>query len=119
MNFELRQEFRIEAARRLTKLPADHPCSRLHGHSFKIQLILRGPLNEKIGWLRDYHEIAQTIKPVLNQLDHHVLNDVSGLENPTSELIALWLYQKIKPLISELHQVVVSETSETECRFPI
>ncbi len=118
MNFELKQQFQIESARFLPHLPSDHPCSRMHGHSFRLILTLKGPLHPKLGWVRDYHEIEKTIKPLLTQLDHQTLNQVPGLENPTSENLAFWLYEKVRPLLPELTQVSVQESSTTECSYP-
>ena len=118
MNFELKQQFQIESARFLPKLPASHPCSRMHGHSFKIILTLQGPLDPKLGWVRDYHEIETTVRPFLLQLDHQTLNQVQGLENPTSENLALWLYEKLKRPLPELVRVSVQETATTECSYP-
>ena len=119
MNFELKQHFQIESARFLPNLPDSHPCSQMHGHSFKIILTLRGSLDPKIGWVRDYHEINLVVLPILKQLDHKVLNTVPGLENPTSELLCVWLFEKIKTSIPELLRVTVAETPSTECSYPV
>jgi 6-pyruvoyltetrahydropterin/6-carboxytetrahydropterin synthase len=119
MIFELRQHFQIESARFLPHLPPGHPCQRIHGHSFKITLVLKGPLDAKIGWVQDYHEIETMMKPLLSQLDHRVLNEVPGLENPTSEKLCQWLYEKAKTQLPLLTQVRVSETPSTECAFPV
>ena len=118
MNFELKQHFQIESARFLPNLPSGHPCARMHGHSFKIILTLVGPLQAGFGWVRDYHEIEQTVKPHLQKLDHHTLNEVPGLENPTSENLALWLYENLKKTLPELTRVTIQETASTECSFP-
>ncbi len=118
MNFELKQQFQIESSRFLPHLPPEHPCSRMHGHSFKLILTLQGPLHPQLGWVRDYHEIEKTVKPFLLMLDHQTLNQVIGLENPTSENLALWLYKKLKNPLPELTRVSVQETSTTECSFP-
>lgn len=118
MNFELKQHFQIESARFLPHLPPEHPCSRMHGHSFKIILTLVGPLQPQLGWVRDYHEIEKQVKPFLKQLDHQTLNQVPGLENPTSENLSLWLYEKLKKTLPELTRVSIQETSTTECSFP-
>lgn len=117
MGFELKQHFQIESARFLPHLDKNHPCSRMHGHSFKVILVLRGKLDPKLGWLRDYHEISQIAAKVLDKLDHRVLNEISGLENPTSENISAWLYWQFKPLLPELFEVSVQETPLTECTF--
>ena len=118
MKYELKQQFQIESARFLPNLPSEHPCSRIHGHSFKIILRLVGGLDPKIGWVRDYHEISLTMAPLLKELDHRTLNEVSGLENPTSELLAKWIFDKAKPQLAELVSVSIQETSLTECTYP-
>ena len=119
MNFELKQHFQIESARFLPNLDKNHPCSNMHGHSFKIILSIVGPLHLKLGWVMDYHEISAVIKPLLTLLDHKVLNDIPGLENPTSEHLAQWLYEKIKKEIPQLKSVNISETANTECIYPV
>lgn len=118
MKYELKQQFQIESARFLPNLAKSHPCASMHGHSFKIVLCLVGDLDPHIGWLVDYHEIARCMQPVLKQLDHKVLNDVPGLENPTSELLAKWLFEKMVTEIPQLKNVSVMETSNTECTYP-
>lgn len=118
MNYELKQHFQIESARFLPFLPATHPCSRMHGHSFKIILSLVGPLDPKLGWVLDYHEISLVMKPLLDQLDHRTLNEVQGLENPTSEILAKWVFEKARLQIPILKSVTIMETSTTECRYP-
>lgn len=118
MIFELKQLFQIESARFLTGLDPSHPCSRMHGHSFQIVLTLKGPLKPKEGWVRDYHEISTLMSPLLKQLDHQVLNEVPGLKNPTSELLAVWIYERARPILPELTRVTVKETSLTECSYP-
>ncbi len=115
--FELKMQFRIESARRLSYLPSNHPCSQVHGHSFLITLTFYGPWNESLAWMRDYHEIEVLVKPILNQLDHHYLNDIPGLEKPTSESLCVYLYDKIKPLLTELQKVTIAETPTTECSY--
>ena len=119
MKFELKQHFQIESARFLPFLPEGHPCSRMHGHSFKIIIQLHGEIDSKIGWVMDYHEISKHMTPLLNQLDHKVLNEVPGLENPTSELLAKWIYDRGLKLIPGLKSVTIMETPTTECRYPV
>ncbi len=118
MLFEIRHAFQVESARRLPQLPDTHPCSRLHGHSFKLTFVFRGPLDSKKQWLLDYHDIKTRLGPIVTQLDHVYLNDVIGLEVPTSEVIAKWLYDHALTLIPETVQVCVQETPECECRYP-
>lgn len=119
MKFELKQHFQIESARFLPHLPKEHPCSRMHGHSFKIILTLVGDLDPKIGWVIDYNDIQAAMKPLLEQIDHRVLNDVEGLENPTSELLAVWLYERARKVLPQLTKVTIAETPLTECSYPI
>jgi len=118
MKFELKQHFQIESARFLPKLEKTHPCSRMHGHSFKIILTLVGPLDPAVGWVIDYNEIQAKMKPILDLIDHRVLNEVPGLENPTSELLAKWLYDKARVVLPQLVRVTVAETPATECTYP-
>ena len=119
MKFELKQHFQIESARFLPHLPASHPCSRMHGHSFKIVLTLVGDLDPKIGWVIDYNDIQALMKPLLDKIDHHVLNEVEGLENPTSELLAKWVYAHAKKSLPQLVRVSIAETPSTECSYPV
>lgn len=91
----------------------------MHGHSFRLTLRLIGERQEPVGWVRDYHEISKTADPILKRLDHRVLNEISGLENPTSENLAIYLFQELKTALPELVQVTVSETPDTECSYPV
>lgn len=113
MTFTLKQHFQLESARYLPKLPKTHPCSQIHGHSFKIILSVEGPLTE-VGWVIDYNDISKVVDPILKKLDHRLLNDVPGLENPTSELIAQYLYRNIKLVLPGLTSITVAETPQTE-----
>ena len=91
MRVELVKEFRFESAHRLPRVPEDHKCFRMHGHSYRIEVCVAGEVDPALGWLVDFGDIAARVEPVLKQeLDHRVLNDVPGLENPTSELLAHW-----------------------------
>lgn len=117
-NFELKQHFHIESARFLPHLSKDHPCSRMHGHSFKITLTLCGPLEPRLGWVQDFNEISSAMKPLLLELDHRVLNEIAGLENPTSENLSYWIFHRAKKALPLLTQVTVSETPETSCSYP-
>jgi 6-pyruvoyltetrahydropterin/6-carboxytetrahydropterin synthase len=119
MKMELKQQFQIESARFLPHLPEGHPCRRMHGHSFRIVLTLVGEVDSKLGWVIDYNEIVRKAQPVLASIDHCVLNEVTGLENPTSENLCVWLYNQMKPLLPILTRVTVSETPTTECSYPL
>ncbi len=114
---ELFKSFTLEAAHRLPHVPAGHKCSRVHGHSFRVELHVAGPVDPHYGWVIDFAEIKQAFKPFYDQLDHHYLNDVPGLENPTSENLAVWIWDRLKPVLPLLAQVVVHETCTSGCRY--
>jgi 6-pyruvoyltetrahydropterin/6-carboxytetrahydropterin synthase len=109
--------FTIEAAHRLPNVPAGHKCARLHGHSFRIELRVTGEPDPETGWIMDFAEIKAAFQPVHEQLDHHYLNDIEGLENPTSERLAQWLWIRLKPVLPLLGEVVVHETCTSGCRY--
>jgi 6-pyruvoyltetrahydropterin/6-carboxytetrahydropterin synthase len=117
MNVELRKVFQFEAAHLLPHLPEDHKCRRLHGHSFSAEIVVAGECDEKLGWLMDYAEISKAFKPYWEQLDHHYLNDIPGLENPTSEIVAKWIWDNLKPELPLLHEIVVAETCTAKCVY--
>jgi 6-pyruvoyltetrahydropterin/6-carboxytetrahydropterin synthase len=109
--------FTIEAAHRLPQVPAGHKCSRLHGHSFRIELHLNGPIDEQRGWVMDFADVRQAFQPIFDELDHHYLNEVPGLENPTSEQLARWIWARSKPVLPLLSKVVVHETCTSGCSY--
>jgi len=111
------KKFTIEAAHRLPNLPDDHKCRRLHGHSFQVELHVSGELTEREGWVMDYADISRQFAPLYDQLDHHYLNEIPGLENPTSENLARWIWQRLKPGLPALSQVVIRETCTAGCIF--
>lgn len=117
--YELRKKFAFEAAHRLARLPEGHKCNRLHGHSYQVVLVLRGPIDPEPGWIIDAAEIKKAFLPIFDRLDHRYLNEIEGLENPTAEVLARWIFDRMKPLLPDLHQVVVSETCTTEARYPV
>lgn len=107
---EIFKEFIFEAAHRLPNVPPGHKCARLHGHSWRGAIYVRGPVDPHTGWIMDFGEIKQRFAPIYDMLDHHYLNDVPGLENPTSEVVARWIWQRLKPSLPELAKVIVHET---------
>lgn len=109
--------FTLEAAHRLPNVPEGHKCARLHGHSFRVELHLRGPVDSHTGWVMDFSEVKRIFKPLYEQLDHHYLNDIEGLENPTSENLAIWIWNQAKPLLPLLSEVVVHETCTAGSRY--
>jgi 6-pyruvoyltetrahydropterin/6-carboxytetrahydropterin synthase len=110
MIVELVKDFTLEAAHRLPGLPSGHKCSRLHGHSFKIEVRVRGPLAPGTGWVMDYADIKAAFQPIHDMLDHNYLNDVPGLECPTSEILAGWIWNRLDGTLPGLAEVVVHET---------
>ena len=107
---EIFKEFTFEAAHRLPNVPEGHKCGRLHGHSFKVELHVSGEVDPQMGWIMDFADIKAAFQPILNKIDHAYLNELDGLDNPTSENIAAWIWQHLKPSLSPLSKVVVRET---------
>lgn len=114
---ELYKTFTLEAAHRLPNVPADHKCARLHGHSFRIELRVEGPIDPAHGWVMDFADVKAAFKPLYEQLDHHYLNDIPGLENPTSEVLAMWIWERLKPTLPLLSAVAVHETCTSGCTY--
>jgi len=109
--------FTIEAAHRLPNVPSGHKCSRLHGHSFRIELHLSGAVAAHTGWVMDFADVKAAFQPIYDQLDHHYLNEIAGLENPTSENLARWVWQQAKPVLPLLAKVVIHETCTSGCEY--
>ena len=109
--------FSIEAAHRLPNVPEGHQCARLHGHSFRVEVHVRGPIDAQTGWVMDFAELKRAFAPIHQQLDHHYLNDVPGLDNPTSENLARWIWQQLKPNLPLLARIVVHETCTSGCSY--
>ena len=114
---EIFKVFTIEAAHRLPRLPASHKCSRLHGHSFRIAVHVKGPLDPELGWVVDFADLKQAFQPVFDALDHRYLNEVPGLENPTSEVLAKWVWEKLKPALPALSRIEIHETCSAGCVY--
>lgn len=114
---EIYKAFRIEAAHRLPNVPAGHKCERLHGHSFRIELHVAGPVDPRLGWVMDFAELKQAFEPLFDELDHRYLNEVPGLDNPTSENLARWIWHRLKPAVPGLAKVVVDETCTSGCAY--
>jgi 6-pyruvoyltetrahydropterin/6-carboxytetrahydropterin synthase len=117
MRFDLTRTFRFEAAHRLPHLPPGHKCARLHGHSFRVDVTLHGPLDPTLGWVVDFGDIKAAAQPVFDLLDHRYLNDITGLDNPTSEVLCLWLWERLAPALPGLHAIRVRETCNASCTY--
>jgi 6-pyruvoyltetrahydropterin/6-carboxytetrahydropterin synthase len=109
--------FWVEAAHRLPNVPPGHKCGRLHGHSFRVEIHLRGAVEEHSGWVMDFACIKDAFQPYFDQLDHHCLNEVEGLANPTSENLARWIWDRLRPVLPLLSRVVVCETCTSGCVY--
>ncbi len=117
MFVELMKEFRFEAAHRLPRLPEGHKCRRLHGHSFHVEVHVAGEVDVGTGMLIDYGDIKTAFTPIYEQLDHRYLNEIPGLENPTSEVLARWIWERLKPALPALRAIVVRETPTSGCTY--
>jgi 6-pyruvoyltetrahydropterin/6-carboxytetrahydropterin synthase len=114
---EIFKEFVFEAAHLLPNVPAGHKCARLHGHSFRVSIHVTGSVDESAGWVMDFGDIKDHFQPLYEQLDHHYLNEVEGLSNPTSENIARWIWRQLKPGLPSISKVVVRETCTAGCIY--
>jgi 6-pyruvoyltetrahydropterin/6-carboxytetrahydropterin synthase len=117
MKVELRKTIQFEAAHLLPHLPETHKCRRLHGHSFQAEIAVSGACDPQLGWMMDYGEISRILRPFWEQLDHRYLNEIEGLDNPTSENIARWLWDRLKPELPQLCEIVVAETCTSRCIY--
>ncbi len=107
----------FESAHFLPNVPEGHKCGRLHGHSFRVEIHVSGPLDPHTGWVVDFADVKAAFKPLFEQLDHHYLNEIEGLENPTSEVIAQWIWRKLKPALPGLSEIVLHETCTAGCSY--
>jgi 6-pyruvoyltetrahydropterin/6-carboxytetrahydropterin synthase len=114
---EIFKEFSFESAHRLPGVPAGHKCARLHGHSFRCEIHVRGEVDREIGWIIDFADIAAAFEPLRKVLDHNFLNEVEGLSNPTSENLARWIWTRLAPALPGLSAVVVRETCTSGCIY--
>ena len=114
---EIFKEFTFEAAHRLPNAPEGHKCARLHGHSFRCEVHVRGPVDEHAGWIIDFADLKAAFDPLHRVLDHHYLNEIDGLENPTSEVLARWIWERLTGSLPGLSAVLVRETCTSGCTY--
>lgn len=114
---EIFKEFSFEAAHLLPNVPPGHKCGRLHGHSFQVTLYVAGEPGDNSGWIMDFSDIKKIFKPVYERLDHYYLNDIPGLENPTSENLARWIWRELKPTLPQLSRIMIRETCTSGCVY--
>jgi 6-pyruvoyltetrahydropterin/6-carboxytetrahydropterin synthase len=115
MRTRLALDYRFEAAHYLPQVPDGHKCKRLHGHSYTVVVTVEGEVDPTMGWVTDFGDIDLVVAPIIAALDHRLLNDLDGLVNPTSELLAAWLWTRIKPSLPLLAELSVSETPTSRC----
>lgn len=114
---EIYKDFHFEAAHRLPNVPEGHKCARLHGHSFQLRVTLRGDAPEPSGWVMDFADLKAAVKPVIERLDHYYLNEIEGLENPTSENLCRWIWAQLSPDLPALFAVEIKETCTSGCIY--
>lgn len=117
MRTRLERMYRFEAAHFLPKVPAGHKCARMHGHSYCVEVVIEGDIDPERGWVMDFAEIDEHAAPLVRKLDHQVLNEIEGLANPTSELLAVWWWHELVSRLPGLAEVIVSETPTSRCIY--
>ena len=114
---EIYREFTFEAAHRLPNVPEGHKCARLHGHSYKVEVHVLGPVGDDTGWVQDFGDLKAAFRPLEDQLDHYYLNELDGLENPTSEVLAKWIWDRLVVTLPSLSEIRVRETCTSGCVY--
>ncbi len=107
---EIFKKFTFDSAHYLPNVPDGHKCKNMHGHTYRLTAYFSGPLDSDLAWVKDFADIKAVVKPIVDLLDHQVLNDIDGLENPTCEVIAIWLWDRIKPKLPNLSKIELYET---------
>jgi 6-pyruvoyltetrahydropterin/6-carboxytetrahydropterin synthase len=117
MNVELVRRMTFQAAHALPRVPPEHKCRRMHGHGYTVEIAVRGRVDPEKGWLVDFGELGAVLEPIRRELDHRVLNEIPGLENPTAENLAVWIWQRLARRVPGLHRVSVFESETSGCHF--
>ena len=115
--FNISKRFTFDAAHHLTGVQEDHPCGKLHGHTYTVEVEVRGTKDLKTGWVIDYSEIKEAVKPLVNQLDHSYLNDIEDLKFTTAEELSVWFWERVKPRLENLYRISMIETPTSRCDF--
>jgi 6-pyruvoyltetrahydropterin/6-carboxytetrahydropterin synthase len=110
---EIYKEFSFDSAHYLPNVPEGHKCKNMHGHTYKLKVFIQGEIDPHLGWIMDFKELKDKLAPVIDQLDHRLINDIQGLENPTAENITVWIWQQIKPVLPQLSKIELYETPTT------
>jgi len=117
MRARITKAFEFDAAHRLPHVPEGHKCGRPHGHSYRVVLGLEGEVDPQLGWVQDYGDVKRAVAPLLERFDHHDLNAIPGLENPTAEMVAIYIYRQLKSELPLLADVTVCESPTSEAIF--
>ena len=117
MQAELMRTFHFEAAHSLPQVPAGHKCRRMHGHNYRVDIHVTGEVDPDAGWVLDFGDIQAAVAPVLDAMDHRVLNEIPGLANSTSELLAKYIWDRVAPKLPQLSAVAVWETDRSQCIY--
>lgn len=110
---EIYKDFSFDSAHFLPYVPDGHKCKNMHGHTYKIRVFIKGTPDPKLGWIMDFKELKDKVNPLIDQMDHKLINDIEGLENPTAENITIWFWHHLKPLLSNLSRIELYETPTT------
>ena len=117
MHVRLTKDFSFEAAQTLPNVPAGHKCGKMHGHSFRMEISVEGEVDPSTGWFYDHALISRAMDPLLEQIDHSYLNDISGLNNPTIENMCRWFWEKLEHQLPGLSEIVIHETPTARCSY--
>ena len=110
---EIYKEFSFDSAHFLPNVPEGHKCRNMHGHTYRLKVVIEGEPDPTLGWLMDFKELKDKVGIVIEQLDHKLINDIKGLENPTAELITIWIWKQIRPVLPLLTRIELYETPTT------
>lgn len=111
---EIAKEFCFEAAHFLPNVPHEHKCSKLHGHSYRVIVRVKGPIDDENGWVMDLGDISSQFEPIQKELDHSLLNNIEGLENPTSEMLAIWIIRRLEKSLPQISSITIKATSKVD-----
>lgn len=117
LRMEIFKDFTFDAAHRLTGVPAEHKCARLHGHTYHLRIYIKGPIHAQTGWIMDFGDVKKAFAPILDRLDHHYLNDIPGLENPTSERLIQWIWEETILVLPSVSRLELRETCTSGCTY--
>lgn len=110
---EIYKEFSFDSAHYLPNVPEGHKCKNMHGHTYRLRVYVQGEPHPHYGWIMDFKELKDAVGKVIDELDHRIINEIPGLQNPTAENITIWIWNQVKPLIPQLSKLELHETPTT------